>query len=121
MARMSKKKFVIRMTSMGLCLITCPATGITQKDGVEYWIGVLFAWQPTFQTYVNNFIIPLNVFQTFAGLSDEKNEIVIEVDASDFMHCLSGNHANTKLRLSNRDNVCFVHLCQLFGPFRNRI
>lgn len=52
MARMSRKKFIIRMSPMGMCIITCPATGICQKDGIEYWIGVLFSWQPTFQSHV---------------------------------------------------------------------
>ncbi|CAI4226628.1 unnamed protein product [Auanema sp. JU1783] len=91
-SHLSKKKCAIKITPAGMCFICNTTTGVNSKDG-DYWCGVLIAYSPTFLSY------------SFAGLAEDKNEIILEINVDDLARCLQYNqHNSPKIKLANKNN-----------------
>uniref|UniRef100_A0A1I7X6G5 RECA_2 domain-containing protein n=1 Tax=Heterorhabditis bacteriophora TaxID=37862 RepID=A0A1I7X6G5_HETBA len=85
-AKFCKKRCGLRITTNGLCFIINESL----RDGGN-WLSLLIPPRPTFDSFA------------FAGLSEDKNEIVLELDVDDFAKSITGSHNYVKIKLSNRN------------------
>ncbi|WKX99828.1 hypothetical protein Q1695_014591 [Nippostrongylus brasiliensis] len=86
-ARMCKKRCGIRITTDGLCFV---ASDTLKEQG--NFLSVMVPHRPDFDVF------------NFAGVSEERNEIVLELDIEDFDKSVAGAHSYLKIKLRQKPN-----------------
>ncbi|EYB88279.1 hypothetical protein Y032_0250g162 [Ancylostoma ceylanicum] len=86
-ARLCKKRCGLRITKDGMCFV---ANDTLREQG--NFLSVLIPPRPDFEVY------------NFAGVSEEMNEIVMELDIDDFEKSVTGVHSYLKIKLRQKPN-----------------
>ncbi|KAK6741965.1 hypothetical protein RB195_009691 [Necator americanus] len=86
-AHLCKKRCILRITDDGMCFV---ANDTLREQG--NFLSVSIPSRPDFEIF------------NFAGVSDEKNEIVMELDIDDFEKSVTGIHSYLKIKLRQKSN-----------------
>ncbi|KIH62219.1 Hus1-like protein [Ancylostoma duodenale] len=86
-ARLCKKRCGLRITKDGMCFV---ANDTLREQG--NFLSVLIPPRPDFEVY------------NFAGVSEERDEIVMELDIDDFEKSVTGVHSYLKIKLRQKPN-----------------
>ncbi|ETN78772.1 Hus1-like protein [Necator americanus] len=91
-AHLCKKRCILRITDDGMCFV---ANDTLREQG--NFLSVSIPSRPDFEIF------------NFAGVSDEKNEIVMELDIDDFEKSVTGIHSYLKIKLRQKSNQMGIY------------